>query len=76
MCENEQVIIVTPKNVHFEDVSFFIKASDEEKFLLFQHGEINGKLGMSFYCLMQECRFNDNIDPKWSNEVCNQVKCS
>ena len=26
-----------------EDVSFFIKASDEEKFLLFQLGEIKGK---------------------------------
>ena len=34
---------VTPKNVQFEDVSFFIKASDEGKFLLFQRGEIKGK---------------------------------
>ena len=30
------MVIVTPKNVQFEDVSFFIKASDEKKFLLFQ----------------------------------------
>ena len=33
--ENEQVVIVTPKNVQFEDVSFFIRASDEERFLIF-----------------------------------------
>ena len=36
MCGNEQVGIFTPKNVQFENVSFFIKVSDEEKFLLFQ----------------------------------------
>ena len=36
MCGNEQVIIFTPTNVQFENVSFFIKVSDEEKFLLFQ----------------------------------------
>ena len=34
MFGNEQVVIVTPKNAHFEDVSFFIKASDEEKLQL------------------------------------------
>ena len=49
MCRNEQVGIFTPKNVQFENVSFFIKVSDEEKFLLFQHGEINGKSAMLFY---------------------------
>ena len=38
MCGNVQVVIDIPKNVRFEDVSFFIKASDEELFLLFQHG--------------------------------------
>ena len=43
MCGDEQVVIVTPKNVQFENVSFFIKTSNEEKFLLFQHGVINGK---------------------------------
>ena len=43
MCGNEQVVIFTPKNGQFENVSFFIKVSDEEKFLLFQHDEINGK---------------------------------
>ena len=42
-CGNDQVVIVTPKNVQYEDVSFFIKASDEEKFLFFEHGEIKGK---------------------------------
>ena len=42
-------VIVTPKNVQFEDVSFLIKASDEEKFLLFQYGEINSKREMVPY---------------------------
>ena len=46
---NEQVIIFTPTNVQFENVSFFIKVSDEEKFLLFQHGESNGKSAMLSY---------------------------
>ena len=49
MCENEQVVIFTPKKVQFENVSFFIKVSDEEKFLLFKYGEINGKLAMLSY---------------------------
>ena len=35
ICGNEQVIIFIPTNVQFENVSFFIKVSDEEKFLLF-----------------------------------------
>ena len=39
----------TQKNVQFENVSLFIKVSEEEKFLLFQHGEINGKSGMLSY---------------------------
>ena len=33
--QDEPVIIFIPTNVQFENVSFFIKASDEEKFLLF-----------------------------------------
>ena len=49
MCGYEQVVIFTPKNVQFENVRFFIKVSDEEKFLLFQHGEINGKSAMLSY---------------------------
>ena len=49
MCGNEQVVIFTPKSGQFENVSFFIKVSDEEKFLLFQHGEINGKSAMLSY---------------------------
>ena len=49
MCGYEQVVIFTPKNVQFENVSFFIKVSDEEKFFLFQHGEINGKSAMLSY---------------------------
>ena len=48
MCGNEQVVIVTPKDVQFEDVSFFIKASDEKIYLLFQHGEIKGNNGVLF----------------------------
>ena len=45
--------------MHFENFSFFIKVSDEEKFLLLQYGEINGKLAMFvlLLCLMQECGF-------------------
>ena len=49
MCGNEQVVIFTPTNVQFENVSVFIKVSDEEKFLLFQYGEINGKSAMLSY---------------------------
>ena len=36
-------------NVQFEDVSFFIKVSDEEKFLLFQRGEIKSKWALVSY---------------------------
>ena len=49
MCINKQVVIFTPTKVSFENVSFFLKVSDEEKFLLFQYGEINGKLAMFSY---------------------------
>ena len=41
MCGNEQVVIFTPKMFNLKiwelnwTVSFFIKVSDEEKFLLF-----------------------------------------
>ena len=49
MCAYKQVVIFTPKIVQFENVTFFIKVSDEEKFLLFQHGEINGKSVMLSY---------------------------
>ena len=37
------------KNVLFENVNFFIKVSDKEKFLLFQHGESNSKSAMFSY---------------------------
>ena len=40
MCGNEQVVIFIQTNEQFENFSFFIKVSDEEKFLLFQYGEI------------------------------------
>ena len=46
MCRNKQVVIFTPTN---ENVSFFLKISDEEKFLLFQYGDINGKSAMLSY---------------------------
>ena len=49
MCGNEQVVIFTPTNVQFENVSFFLKVSDKEKFLLFQYGKINGKSAMLSY---------------------------
>ena len=43
------MVIFTPTNVQFENVSFFLKVSDEEKFLLFHYGEINGKSAMLSY---------------------------
>ena len=49
MCGNEQVGIFIPKMCNFENVSYFIKVSGEEKFLLFQLGEITGKSAMLFY---------------------------
>ena len=60
------------QNVQFENVRFFIKVSGEEKFLLFQHDEINRKnqrcclIGM----LDIRMRIHDNIDPNWAIEVC------
>ena len=48
MCINKQVVIFTLTKVSFENVSF-LKVSDEEKILLFQYGEINGKLAMLSY---------------------------
>ena len=59
MCGNEQVVIFTPTHVQFENVSFFLKVSDEGKFLFFQYGEINGKISdvVLLVCLMQECGF-------------------
>ena len=59
------------KNVQLEDDSFFIKASGEEKILLFQHGEIRGKWIMVSSCMLDAGRrINDDIDPNWANEVC------
>ena len=49
MCGNEQVVIFIPTNVQFENFGFFLKVSDEEKFLPFQYGEINGKSAMLSY---------------------------
>ena len=50
MCGNEQVVIYFyTNNVQFENASFFLMVSDEGKFLLFQHGEINSKSAMLSY---------------------------
>ena len=65
------MVLFTPKNVQFEDVSFFIKASDKEKFLLFQHGEINSKPAMGLVGMLYAgMRSIDNIDRYWVIEVC------
>ena len=62
MCGNEQVVVFTPKNVQFQSINFFIKVSDEEKFLLFQDDEINGKSVMSYwYMLDARMWIRDNI---------------
>ena len=48
-----------------------IKVSNEEKFLLFQHGEINGKSTMlSYWHSYARMQIYDNIDPNWAIEVC------
>ena len=71
MCGNEQVFFFTPTIIQFENVSFFIKFSDEENFLLFQYGEINGKSAMLSYCMLDaRMSIHDNIDPNWAIEVC------
>ena len=63
-------LLFTSKNVQFENVSFF-KVSDEEKYLLFQHGEINGKSAMLSYCMLDaRMRIHDNIHSNWAIEVC------
>ena len=50
--------------------------SDEEKFLLFQYGEINGKSAMlSYFMLDARMRIHENIDPNWAIEVC-KMKCN
>ena len=59
MCGNGQVVIFTPTNVQFENVSFFLKVSDEETFLLFQYGEINGKSTM-LSCWYAWCKPEDS----------------
>ena len=65
------MVIFTPINVQFKNVSFFIKVSDEEKFLLSQYGEINGKSAMLSYCMLDaRMRIHDYIDPNWAIEVC------
>ena len=57
--------------MQFDNVSFFMKVSDEEKYLLFQHGEINGKSAMlSIGLLDARIRIHDNIDSNWAIEVC------
>ena len=56
--------------MQFENVNFFIKVSDKEKFLLFQHGESNSKSAMFSYCMLDaRMQIHDNIDPNWAIEV-------
>ena len=67
MYGNEQVVIFTLRNVKFENVSFFLKVLDEEKFLLFQYGEINRKSAMMSYCMLDaRMRIHDDIDQNWA----------
>ena len=74
MCGNEQVHgYFYTKNVQFQNVSFFIKVSEEENFLFLPHGETNGKSTMSSYLsylLDARMRIHGNINPNWAIEVC------
>ena len=71
MCRNEQVVIFIQANEQFENFSFFIKVSDEEKFLLFQYGEITVNQQCCLIGMLDaRMRFHDNIDPNWAIEVC------
>ena len=47
--QKKHMVIFTPTNVLFENVSFFLEVTDEEKFLLFKYGEIHGKSAMLSY---------------------------
>ena len=58
-------------NEQFENFSFFIKVSDEEKFLFFQYGEITVNQRCCLIGMLDaRMRFYDNIDPNWAIEVC------
>ena len=71
MCGNEQVVIFKQKNEQFENFSFFINVSDEEKFLLYQYGEITVNQRCCLIGMLDaRVRFYDNIDPNWAIEVC------
>ena len=64
------MVIFTPTNVQFENVSFFIKVSNEGKFLL-----VMVKLTVNQRCCLigmldARMRIHDNIDPNWAIEVC------
>ena len=65
------MVIVTPKNVQFEDVSFFIKASDEKSSYSFN--AVKFKVN-EHWCLIgmpdAGMRINDNFDPNWASVVC------
>ena len=55
--------------MQFEDVSFFIKASDEDKLLLFQHGEIK-RIGLPNIGMLDAGMWiNNNIDPAHKSYV-------
>ena len=70
--EMNRWVFLHQKMCNFQNVSFFIKVSDEEKILLFQHDEINGKSVMLSYWYMLDARMRirDHISPNWAIEVC------
>ena len=71
LCGNEQMVIVTPKNVQFEDVIFFIKASEKESSCSFNMVKLMVK---GRWCLIGMLDagmwINDNIDPNLPDKVC------
>ena len=65
------MVIFIKTNEQFENFSFFIKVSDEKKFLLFQYGEITVNQRCCLIGIFDaRMRFHDNIDPNcYVNEV-------
>ena len=71
MCGNEHVVILYKQMSNLKNFSLFIKVSDEEKFLLFQYGEITVNQRCCLIGMLDaRMRFYDNIDPNWAIEVC------
>ena len=65
------MVIFIQTNEQFENFSFFIKVSDEEKLLLFQYGEVTVNQRCCLIGMLDaRMRFHDNIDLNWAIEVC------